>query len=225
MPLGVVPNLNNQISFTSYRKGEDGKWSNAPAAAPAPASAAAAPAPAPAARAPPAAAPAPAVSELELAYSQRLARAKLEHERLVTAAVAPSAESPCRAPAPGAESPSSLASNVTARRLARAQTRSPRRQPSRDREKLQELLSGKCGAVGESSTGLERLLKVGEYCEQVGGERCGWRALWARALRRPVRWLRRPVRWLRRPVRWAFSGWPSALLCADEPAWLPRWVG
>jgi hypothetical protein len=66
------------------------------------------------------------------------------------------------------DSPSSLASNVSARRLARAQSRSPRGHPNRARQELQEILSGKLGAVpGESSSGLERLLKVGEYCEQL----------------------------------------------------------
>jgi len=52
------------------------------------------------------------------------------------------------------DSPSSLASNVSARRLARAQSRSPRGHPNRARQELQEILSGKLGAVpGESSSG------------------------------------------------------------------------
>lgn len=148
MPLGVVPNLSNQLSFSSYRKDSSGKWTNAPtakelAAAPAPSAAAS--------KRAAAAAPAPAPSELELAYAAKLTRAKAEHDKVLSS---PSAHV--------AESNRSVASNVTARRLARAQSRSPRlNHAGRERELLKELLGDK------ESTGLERLLRVGEYCEQM----------------------------------------------------------
>ena len=224
MPLGVVPNVNHQISFTSgYKKGEDGKWCSptiaqprveprqapapSPARSPARTPARAPPrAPAPAASTPPPAPPpaaVPAALEPELSFEQKVALARLEHDRLVTgkafvpigtarSAQAAAPQLPPQAtpsletlredadillaPASPAsnlsaarpDSPSSLASSVSARRLARAQSRSPRGHPNRARQELQEILSGKFGAVpGESISGLERLLKVGEYCEQM----------------------------------------------------------